>query len=302
MSLSIVQTSAGYLAKGLSYYTLSTGLIAASVAVWQEYKIWAPHSVPTLSLWGCTKVFLYNTVWMSTCLVGTGLLLLKWILTAGRTNLEHECNLYLENMVARLCTTLFVGKVSINGSLPASDMVPAPVYVANHASQIDVSLPYYFHRRFKWISKRSVYYLPGVGGVVYLGNHVTIDRRTGQNKGSVSNLYEKSTEAVQSGIPMFIFPQGTRRMAEKLPFKKGAFVVAQTSKSPLIPVSIDIPGNPWNNLYPISLLWGGKAPTIKVTVHEPVPASDDLERIKQQCMDRIYSVLPEIGASDRKNQ
>ena len=293
-----------YAALGSVVYVVSVGLLAASVAVVQEYKIWAPSSLPSLSLVGASKVFIYNVFWVLICVVGCSFISIKWLLMLGTSDLEAESNLWVEKCAAVFCTRCFVGKVQVIGAehLPESNdkTVPAPVFIANHASQIDVSLPYYLgqQRRFKWIAKRSIFYIPGVGQCTWLGGHVVIDRRTGKNKGSVSNLYDKSNEAIQSGIPMFLFPQGTRRIAEKLPFKKGAFVIAQTNKSPIIPISIDIPKNAWNELYPLNLLWGAKGPVVKVTVHKPVPATDDLEDMKQRCMDQIYSVLPPVGGSE----
>ena len=55
-----------------------------------------------------------------------------------------------------------------------------------------------------------------------------------------------------------IFPQGTRRVIENLPFKDGAFKIAIENEAPLIPVSINIPINMWNSMYPLNLLWGEK--------------------------------------------
>jgi len=129
---------------------------------------------------------------------------------------------------------------------------------------------------------------------MYLAKHVFIDRRKGKNGKSVSTLFEKSDDAVQSGLPMFLFPQGTRRIAERLPAKEGAFIIAQTNKSPLVPISIEIPTTLWNCLFPLNVLWGGVRPTVKITVHPvvTVSGSEDREKLKEKCMDQIYSVLP----------
>lgn len=123
---------------------------------------------------------------------------------------QYEAYL-VERFTAELCFYLFVGRgPEIRGleNLPPNDgSVPAPVYVANHASQIDLAAVYFLDRRFKWISKDSVRYLPGVGLIMSLSQHVFI-QRTGKNKKSVMNLYEQSKNAIQSGLPMFFFPQG----------------------------------------------------------------------------------------------
>lgn len=210
----------------LAYYIGITTVLAAAVAVRQEANIWKADALPSLSLFGAVKVFLFNVVWMILCLVGSLLIVVKYILSVGRSDIEAEANRLVENTVARVCVALFVGSVSVVGQelLPKGDdnsctTAPAPVYIANHASQIDVAVVYYAVRtRFKWIAKQSVLFLPGVGQVMALGQHVLIQRK-GKNKKSVGNLFEKSNASVQAGVPMFFFPQGTRRIADKLPFK-----------------------------------------------------------------------------------
>lgn len=287
-------------------YICVTTVAAAAVAVVQERKIWQSKALPTLSITGQLKVFLFNVVWMMSCLIGSILITLKWIITFGTSDIQSEGNRLVEDTSARIIVRCFVGDVQIVGkeNLPPLGIVPAPVYIANHSSQIDPAVTYYLNRRFKWISKKSVLYLPGVGQVMWLSQHVFIDRRTGKNNKSVSNLFEKSNAAVQSGLPMFFFPQGTRRIAERLPAKDGAFIVAQGNCSTLIPVSIEVPVNAWNTMYPLNQLWGGEKPVVKITVHKPIPVDgkEDREKLKLQCMDQIYSVLPTYRYENAKDK
>lgn len=132
-----------------------------------------------------------------------------------------------------------------------------------------------------------------------LGGHVLIDRVKGKNKKSVSTLFDKSNAAVQSGIPMFIFPQGTRQIAKRLPFKDGAFIIAQNNKSPLIPISIDIPLNAWNTWFP---LLRNEVPEVKITIHKPIEVTgkEDREDLKKRCFDQIYSCLPPRWEEEEK--
>jgi lysophosphatidate acyltransferase len=289
---------AGYAGRASAAYVVGVTTLASGVAVLQEQKIWKPESLPSINPSGLSKVFLFNVTWMLGCLAGAVLISLKWILTFGQSDIKKESHCLVENFVARACIYLFVGKVQLKGveNLPDEDTVPAPVYVANHASQVDVGAVYFIGRRFKWIAKKSVLYIPGVGQVMYLSKHVMINRRTGKNKNSVNNLFKKSDEAVQSGIPMFIFPQGTRRIAKKLPFKDGAFIVAQNNCSPLVPLSIEIPTDAWTSWYPLQLLWTRESPTVIITVHKPIPVTgkEDRETLKKKCFDQIYSVLPPV--------
>ena len=294
-----------YLGYAILGYTVIFMVLAGAMAVVQEAKIWKPKVLPSLSPLGMIKVFGLNIVWFTGCFIGVTLAIVKKFVTLGYSDLSKDINTMVEPIVGGLVLRIFVGKVQVDGMehLPPIDAIPAPVYVANHASQIDVAAVYAIGRRFKWISKKSVVYLPGVGGVMLFGDHVLI-QRTGKNKKSVQTLFEKSQAAVESGIPMFFFPQGTRKIAQRLPLKDGAFIVAENSKAPLVPISIDIPMNAWNSMYPANLLWASgdsAVPVVKITVHKPIPVTgnETREALKKACFDRIYSVLPDIGETEK---
>jgi 1-acyl-sn-glycerol-3-phosphate acyltransferase len=275
-------------------------IIIAIPSVLQERRIWKSPLLPSLSPVGAVKVYLFNVLWMSGALVGSILLLPKFIL--GKS-LGFDCLREahaVERFLAKMCCVCFVcPTVEIRGeeNLPDDDgSSPAPVYVANHSSQVDLAVVYFLGRRFRWIAKQSVKFLPGVGLIMTLNEHVFI-QRTGKNKKSVSNLFEQSNKAIRSGLPMFFFPQGTRRMTGRLPFKDGAYTLAIDNKSQLIPVSIDIPLGCWNSWYPLCLLWGGSVGNVVLTVHRPIQAREgmDKEELKKLTYDAIFSVIPLIG-------
>jgi len=292
-----------YIGYGIGVYVVVAMTLAGVMAVFQEAKIWAPRPLPSLSPLGMLKVFGLNISWFTGCFIGVGLVILKKVLTLGSSDLAKDINTMVEPIVGGAVLRMFVGRVQVVGSenLPPVDLIPSPIYVANHASQIDVAAVYEIHRRFKWIAKQSVVYLPGVGAVMLLGGHVLI-QRSGKNKKSVKGLFEKSQDAVESGIPMFFFPQGTRRIDQRLPLKDGAFIVAQNTKAPLVPISIEIPHNAWNSTYPFNRLWSSsQAPTVKITIHKmmTVTGEENLETLKQACFDQIYSILPEISEDEK---
>jgi lysophosphatidate acyltransferase len=306
-----------YSASGMLCYISLAIFGAAIVAVHQERRIWTSKGIPSLSYIGFVKVFLFNVCWMIGCLLGVVYVLLKHIVSFGTSDISVDSNRIVEDKVAKFCVQTFVGHVTVVGKehLPPLGIIPAPVYIANHASQIDLGVVYHLNRRFKWISKLAVLYIPGVGLVMYLSKHVFIDRQKGKNTKSISNLIEQSNSAIQNGLPMFFFPQGTRRIVERLPAKDGAFIVAQTNHSTLIPISIDIPTNAWNSCYPINQFFRSHAiiPTITITIHPSIPSFTGIghgstatsntttekanrELLKKTCMEQIYTVLPDYNS------
>jgi len=279
--------------------------LASLAAVYQERKIWLHPNVPSLTAVGMFKVYCLNLVWMTVCFVGTLVTLAEAAVTGNWLDLTHTREIahkVVERKCAMLVCSLFVGPVVIKGAenLPAVEPgSPAPVYVANHSSQIDSAIVYYIEREWRWIMKSSIMYLPGVGQITYLGDHIWIDRvkRKNKSKDSITgarNLYAKSDASIQEGVPMFFFPQGTRRMGERLPFKDGAFNVATNNDSKLIPISIEIPLTAWNSMYPL-----GKADPVILTVHKPIESKGkDVETLKKETTEIIYSVLPDHTKMD----
>lgn len=296
----VISTLTNVIIKAFILYC-GSALLLPIPSVFQERKIWKSNLLPSLSPFGLLKVFLFNVVWMGGTLVGGLLLLPKFVL--GKFlgfDCEYEAHL-VERITGNICTLFFIcPKVEIKGAEnlppPNTGSSPAPVFVANHASQVDLSVVYFLGRRFKWISKDSVRYLPGVGLIMTLSQHIFI-KRTGKNKKSVSNLFEQCNKAIQSGLPVFFFPQGTRRMSCRLPFKDGAYKVALDNESQLIPVSIEIPLTCWNSMYPLCLLWGGSVDNVVLTVHKPIQAKKGMEKeeLKKKTYDAIFSVVPLIG-------
>lgn len=301
-TLSTIASKIGMILFKVFLIYASTIFIFPLISVHQEYKVWKAPGLPSLSLWGMMKVYLFNVFWMAMCLIGALLCLPKYILTG---TVQYASFMWFERSIACSLVRIFVGTVKIVGQQnlpPLEPGSPAPVYIANHSSQLDAAVVYFLNRRFKWISKSQVLYVPGAGLLMYLSGHVFIDRKTGKNKSSVSSLYEKSNAAIQSGIPMFFFPQGTRNLAQRLPFKDGAFNVALENSSSLIPISIDIPTTAWNRVYPL-LPWKRGVDPIIVTIHKAIPVNKDSDKqaLKDESFKVIYSCLPRYDDSDKKD-
>jgi hypothetical protein len=145
-------------------FTVAASIVAAN----QERKIWKSKELPSLSPYGYLKVFFFNVLWMAVCLLGVIGVMIRHLVTLGKTDVELEINRSVEDWVARIIIHWFVGEVKVVGreNLPEADnQKPAPVYICNHESQVDAAAVYFFDRRFKWVAKGSVVFLPGVGQV-----------------------------------------------------------------------------------------------------------------------------------------
>lgn len=111
------------------------------------------------------------------------------------------------------------------------------IYMSNHESTIDIpaliaALP--VHLRF--VYKQSLGYVPFVGWAIWAMGMVPIDR-SNRSKAMVS--LKKAGKQVKSGLPVLIFPEGTRAHGTGLlPFKKGGFVLALNAGLDVVPITL----------------------------------------------------------------
>lgn len=127
---------------------------------------------------------------------------------------------------------------------PPSFFLPFPslpsthpqVYVANHASWMDVPYTALLPVHTKYLAKSDLTRVPVLGDAMALGNHVLLDR---ENKRSQMEALSSALKILKKGTAIFVFPEGTRGPQGRLqPFKMGAFKVAAKAGVPIVPVSI----------------------------------------------------------------
>ena len=111
------------------------------------------------------------------------------------------------------------------------------VIIANHQSAYDIFVLYgYIGLDIKWVMKKELKKMPGVGFGSKAVGHIFIDRSS--NKSAVESIQEAKTK-VRGGTSVVFFPEGTRsRSGELLPFKKGAYRFAFELGLPILPVTI----------------------------------------------------------------
>jgi len=110
------------------------------------------------------------------------------------------------------------------------------VYIANHVSWYDIFALASVIPRYTWIAKAELRRLPLFGSAAEAAGIVFIDR---DNRKAAFESYKAAAEDVKRGRSVIICPEGTRGRDYHLrPFKKGPFVLAIASQSPVIPTLI----------------------------------------------------------------
>ncbi len=112
----------------------------------------------------------------------------------------------------------------------------AAVYVSNHESLGDILILFGLYRPFKWVSKQAAFRLPLIGWNMSLNNYVSLVRG---NKESIAKMMAECERWLDRGVPVMIFPEGTRSPDGNIQaFKDGAFRLAIAKKVPIYPIVI----------------------------------------------------------------
>jgi 1-acyl-sn-glycerol-3-phosphate acyltransferase len=144
------------------------------------------------------------------------------------------------------------------------DPATSYVIVPNHQSYWDIFLLYgWLGIDIKWIMKKELRKIPGLGYASATVGHIFIDR---SNTRKAMESLNQARKRLKNGTSVVMFPEGTRsKSGQLLPFKRGAFKMAMDLELPMLPVTI-IGTNKILPAKSINLLPG----KVKMIVHPPI--------------------------------
>lgn len=159
------------------------------------------------------------------------------------------------------------------------------ILVSNHASILDIpgiisAVPF----PVRFIAKKSLLWFPIFGWFLYLSEHILIDRESAQ---SALKSLKKASSLLKKGISIIVFAEGTRTPdGEVKEFKRGAFLLAQHSKFPIVPVSITgtftmLPRKGW-------CFWPG---TMNIRLGRPIPTRDLSLQESRDLMEKVRETI-----------
>jgi len=166
---------------------------------------------------------------------------------------------------------------------------PTAVLAPNHSSIFDIlvlaALPY----DFKWISKSEVGKVPFLGrAMTAMGFYFVKRDRSSRDLNTMTAV----EAGLRAGVPVAIFPEGTRSLSgELLPFKKGAFRTAQNAQVPILPIAI----LGTNQIAPQGKLpprWGHRI-VVKFGKPLTIPPNVPLDPYIDLCRQEILNLLQE---------
>jgi len=127
-------------------------------------------------------------------------------------------------------------RVEIHGLDPIDKDKPY-VYIPNHLSFFDIfALLAYLPVDFKFIFKEEIMRVPILGWAMRRAGYISISR---SSPAKARRTFEKAIDMIRNGTSLVVFAEGTRSEDGHLqPLKRGAFQLALSSGSPIVPVAI----------------------------------------------------------------
>jgi 1-acyl-sn-glycerol-3-phosphate acyltransferase len=110
------------------------------------------------------------------------------------------------------------------------------VVVSNHCSQTDPFLISHLPWEMKWLGKASLFRVPIMGWAMWFAGDIPVVRG---ERTSAKSAMARCRRYIENGMPVMIFPEGTRSRTDELgPFKDGAFQLAIETGADILPLAV----------------------------------------------------------------
>jgi 1-acyl-sn-glycerol-3-phosphate acyltransferase len=195
-------------------------------------------------------------------------------------------------------------RFGVHGPVPRR-LPPRTVVVSNHESNADAFLISHLPWEMKWLGKASLFKVPVIGWSMWLAGDIPVTRG---NQSSARDAMARCVRWLERGVPVMIFPEGTRSKTEDLlPFKDGAFRLAIEAGADVLPLAVSgtrraLPKHSWRFAISRGL----------VTVGTPISTKGmtlaDVERLKAMAREQILTLrdslvpLTGTGQGDAEGQ
>ncbi len=240
-----------------------------------------PHAGPQPALRWLTYLLLMPLIAFATAIFGSVSLL------AGLWDRSGQQQHAIARAWAKILLLLSLSPVELIGRerLPPNRTA---VYASNHLSYFDTpvlfaKLPF----QFRILAKQSLWKIPFIGWYLHRSGQVPIE--TNSPRSAIAGLL-RGVKTLQSGLPIFIFPEGGRAAEGTMtPFQSGAAFMAIKAQVSLVPLALV--GT--YELLPIHVYHLTPRPLIMV-VGEPISTAGLTTRDAEELTQRLFASIASL--------
>jgi len=232
------------------------------------------------------------SVWLETLRIS-----LPTIVDAARGTVSPEvCNERLEAWSRRLLKHAEV-RLEVNGREHVT-LGTGYIVMSNHQSSYDIPVLFQaLQVPLRMVAKKEIFRIPFAGRAMHAAGFVEVDR---ENRRRAISALLTARRHLDASMSVWIAPEGTRSRSGHLgPFERGGFLLATSSGTPILPVTID--GT--RHTLPAARLTVRRGNTVRVTISAPINpadyAPDGIDRLMAVTWDAIAQNLPAPGNSTR---
>jgi 1-acyl-sn-glycerol-3-phosphate acyltransferase len=145
-----------------------------------------------------------------------------------------------QHLWARTWSWLILKTSGVRVRVEGLEHVPreTAIYCVNHQSAMDIPILFvHLPVHFRFLAKRSLFKIPFLGWHLRRAGDIPVDR--GQPRRAFRS-FDQAAERIRSGVPVVLFPEGTRSRDGALqPFKGGSFYLAIQAGVPVVPITLN---------------------------------------------------------------
>ena len=161
------------------------------------------------------------------------------------------------------------------------------IVMCNHTSHLDIpiSLLAFPHLSLRMLAKKELFGVPWFGKAMLAADFPMIDRTN--RRQSLKDLAH-ARELMQSGIVVWVAPEGTRSTTGKLgEFKRGAFLRAVDAKAMIIPMNI----RGAEKILPAQSFALNLGERVDVFIGEPIDAAQYTSAQKDELLEKVQEAI-----------
>lgn len=207
---------------------------------------------------------------------------------------ERDCKFGYQFAKRWMAFNLWFARVHVDvRGLENLDPKKQYIFMSNHRSAADIVAigVALWDYQIRFVAKKELLRVPVFGWGLWAMRNIIIDRR---NHVQAVRSYAVAGERIRRGISVVVFPEGTRGEGrELLPFKKGGFVLAIETGTPIAPIAVV-----GTEVVMPKRSLRIESGTVEVRIGKPIETADVAYKEKERLLEAVRSSIVALASDE----